>query len=196
MPSRMVAVSRMETRSARSIWSTVWMPETVIRFGTRSLTRSACSFGDSLSSFCTSAYESSSAMLFLSTPVMMGGEHGGSIDHRVALHRGFLLERAIDPGRRKAEGRFGCMCARQLYLPAGGVHDHVLARPHLAAAGLHFLDLDDVGIRVELHIVEKLHGRHHEAHFDRQRAPKRLDLLGQPVAAVTRIAQRTKLGAS
>ena len=40
--------------------------------------------------------------------------------------------------------------------------------------------------------MSRLHGRHHEAHFDRQRAPKRLDLLGQPVAAVRRIDQRQK----
>ena len=42
--------------------------DTVIRLA-RSLTRSACSFGNSLSSFCTSPYESSSAMLLLSSSV-------------------------------------------------------------------------------------------------------------------------------
>ena len=42
-PSRIVARSRIETRSARRICSTCWIPETVMRLGTRSLTKSACS---------------------------------------------------------------------------------------------------------------------------------------------------------
>ena len=54
MPSRMVARSRIETRSASRICSTRWMPETVICAGTMSLISSLCSFGSSLSSFCTS----------------------------------------------------------------------------------------------------------------------------------------------
>ena len=82
------------------------------------------------------------------------------------------------------------MHARQIHLAAGRVHDHELARPDPAAAGLHFLDLDDVGIRVELDIVEDAHRRHDEAHLDRERAPQRLDLLGQAVAALRRIHQR------
>jgi hypothetical protein len=37
MPSRMVERSRIETRSASSVCRTRWMPEMVMRFGTRSL---------------------------------------------------------------------------------------------------------------------------------------------------------------
>jgi len=62
--------------------------------------------------------------------------------------------------------------------------------PQLAAAGLDFLDLDDIGVGVELHVVEQAHRRHHEAHLHRQRPAQRLDLLGEPVAAVGRIDQR------
>ena len=62
--------------------------------------------------------------------------------------------------------------------------------PDLAAAGLDFLDLDDVGVGVELHIVEDAHRRHDEAHLDRERAAQRLDLLGQAVGAIWRVDQR------
>ncbi len=82
-----------------------------------------------------------------------------------------------------------CMPGK-LDLAAGRVHDHVLARPDLAAAGLHFLDLDDVAVGVELHVVEDAHGGHDEAHLDRERAAQRLDLLGQTVAAAWRVDQR------
>ena len=59
-----------------------------------------------------------------------------------------------------------------------------------AAAGFDFLDLDDVAVGVELHIVEDAHGGHDEAHLDRERPAQRLDLLGQAVGAVGRIDQR------
>ena len=120
----------------------------------------------------------------------MRGQHGGGIDHGVALHRGLFLERGLDPGRRQAEGRLGGVGAGQVHLAAGRVHDHVLAGPQLAGAGLDLLDLDDVGVGVELHIVEDAHRRHDEAHLDGERAAQRLDLLGEAVAAVGRIDQR------
>ena len=120
----------------------------------------------------------------------MRGEHGGGVDHRVALHRGFFFQCAVDPCRRQAECRLGGMCAGQLHLAAGGVHDHELAGPDLAAAGFDLFHLDDVGIGVELDIVEDAHGRHDEAHFGRKRPAQRLDLLGQAIAAVRRVDQR------
>ena len=120
----------------------------------------------------------------------MGREHGRRVDDGVALDGGFLLERGIDPGRRQAEGRLGGVDAGHRHLAAAGIHDHVLARPDAAGAGVHLLDLDRVGVGVELHVVEDAHRRHHEAHLDRERAPQRLDLLGQPVGAVGRIDQR------
>src|SRR2546430_611132 len=49
---------------------------------------------------------------------------------------------------------------------------------------LHFLDLDDIGVGLELDIIEDAHRRHHESHLDRQRTAQRLDLLGQPIGAV------------
>ena len=76
------------------------------------------------------------------------------------------------------------------HLAAGRVHDHELAGPDLAGAGLDLLDLDDVGVGVELHVVEDAHRRHDEAHLGGERTAQRLDLLGQPVAAVRRIDQR------
>ena len=75
-------------------------------------------------------------------------------------------------------------------LVAGGVHDHELVRPDLAGAGVDFLDLDDVGVGLELDVVEDAHRRHHKAHFDRERAAQRLDLLGQAVGAVGAVDQR------
>ena len=60
----------------------------------------------------------------------------------------------------------------------------------LPGAGVDFLDLDDVGVGLELHIVEDAHRRHHKAHLDRERAAQRLDLLGQAVGAVGRVDQR------
>ena len=78
----------------------------------------------------------------------------------------------------------------QFHLAAGRVHDHVLAGPDLAAAGLDLFDLDRIAVGVELDVVEDAHGRHHEAHFDGERTAQRLDLLGQPVAAVGRIDHR------
>ncbi len=120
----------------------------------------------------------------------MRRQHGRGIDHGVALERRLFLLRDVDPGRRQAEGRLGGVNAGQVHLRAGRVHDHVLARPDLAGAGVDFLDLDDVGVGLELHVVEDAHRRHHEAHLDRKRAAQRLDLLGQPVAAVRRVDQR------
>ena len=118
------------------------------------------------------------------------GEHGRGVDDGVALDRSFFLERGVDPGRRQAEGRLGGVHAGQRHLIAGRVHDHVLAVPHLAGAGLDLLDLDDIAVGVELHVVEDAHRRHDEAHLDRERAAQRLDLLGQAVGAVGRVDQR------
>jgi len=72
----------------------------------------------------------------------------------------------------------------------GGVHDHELVRPDLAGTGIHFLDLDDIGVRLELHIVENAHRRHDKAHLDRQRAAQRLDLFGEAVATVGAVDER------
>ena len=57
-------------------------------------------------------------------------------------------------------------------------------------AGVDLLDLDDVGVGLELDVVEDAHRRHDEAHLGRERAAQRLDLLGQPVGAVRRVDQR------
>ena len=120
----------------------------------------------------------------------MRGQHGGGVHHGVALERGLFLGPGVDPGGRQAEGRLGGVGARQFHLAAARVHDHVLAGPDLAAAGLDLLDLDDVAVCVELHVVEDAHGRHHETHLGGERVAQRLDLLGQPVGAVGRIDQR------
>ena len=100
------------------------------------------------------------------------------------------FERGVDPGRGQSECRLGGMRAGQRHLIAGRIHHHVLAVPDLAGAGLDLLDLDDVGVGVELHIVEDAHRGHDEAHFDRQRSAQRLDLLGQAVGAVGCVDQR------
>ena len=60
----------------------------------------------------------------------------------------------------------------------------------LSGAGVHFLDLDDVGVGLELDVVEDAHRRHHKAHLDRERASQRLDLFGQAVCAVRAVDQR------
>ena len=98
----------------------------------------------------------------------MGGEHGRGIDHGVALDRSLLLERGVDPGGRQPERGLGRMDAGQVHLSTGRVHHHVMARPDAAGAGLHLLDLDDVGVGVELHVVEDTHRRHDEAHVGGQ----------------------------
>ena len=120
----------------------------------------------------------------------MGRQHGRGIDHRIALQRGFLLQAGIDPGRRQSEGRLDGVDAGHADLVSAGVHDHELVRPDPAGAGIHFLDLDDVGVGLELHIVEDAHRRHHKAHLDRERAAQRLDLLGEAVGAVGAVHQR------
>ena len=96
---------------------------------------------------------------------------------------------SIQVAGRPNVGSVVCTPGSVTCLPAG-VHDHVLAVPHLAGAGLHLLDLDDVAVGVELHVVEDAHRRHDEAHLDRERAAQRLDLLGQAVGAVGRVDQR------
>ena len=100
----------------------------------------------------------------------VGGEHGRGVHHRIALDRSFFLERGIDPGRRQAEGWFRRVRAGQRDLLAAWVHHHVLAVPDFAGAGFHLLDLDDVGVGVELNVVEDAHRGHDKAHFDRERA--------------------------
>ena len=98
----------------------------------------------------------------------MRRQHGRGVDHRVALHRRFFFLRDVDPGGRQAEGGLGGVQAGQLHLRAGRIHDHVLARPDAAGAALDLLDLDDVAVGFELDVVEDAHGRHYEAHLDRQ----------------------------
>lgn len=117
-------------------------------------------------------------------------EHGRGVDDGVALERGLFLEAGIDPGRGQAEGRLGGVDAGHLHLAAAGVHDHELVRPDLAGAGVDLLDLDDVGVGLELHVVENAHRRHDKAHLDRERAAQRLDLLGEAVGAVGAIDER------
>jgi hypothetical protein len=80
--------------------------------------------------------------------------------------------------------------ARQIHLAAVRIHDHVAARMNLAGAGIHFLDLDDVAVRFELHIVENAHGRHDEAHLGREIAAQRLDLFGEAVVALRAVDER------
>ncbi len=120
----------------------------------------------------------------------VGREHGRGIDHGIALDRGLLLQRRIDPRGGQPERRLGGVDARQQHLRAGGIHHHELGRPDAAGAGVDLLDLDRVGVGLELHVVEDAHRRHDEAELGRERAPQRLDLLGEPVGAVGRVDQR------
>ncbi len=120
----------------------------------------------------------------------MGRHHGRGVDHGIALQRSLFLQRGVDPCRRQAERRFGGVDAGDVDLIAGGVHDHVLVRPDPARAGVDLLDLDDVGVGLELHVVEDSHRRHHKSHFDRQRAAQRLDLFGEAILAVGAVDQR------
>src|SRR5262249_32408315 len=106
------------------------------------------------------------------------------------LDRAFFLERSIDPGRRQPERRFLGVDAGQVHLSACRVHDHVLAGPDAPASSLDLLDLDHIGVGVELNVVEDAHRRHHESHLDCKRAPQRLDLLGEAVAAVGGVDER------
>ena len=82
------------------------------------------------------------------------------------------------------------MLAGQLHLPAHRVHRHVQAGEDLALAGLDLLDAHDIGVRVELHVVEDAHRRHHESGFGGELAPQRLDLLGEAVVAVGGVDER------
>ena len=82
------------------------------------------------------------------------------------------------------------MDAGERHLPAGRVHDHVLAGPDAAAAGVDLLDLDHIGVGLEQHVLEDAHGRHHKPHLGRERAAQRLDLLGEAVGAVAGVDQR------
>ena len=59
-----------------------------------------------------------------------------------------------------------------------------------AVARVHFPDLDDVAVGVELDVVEDAHRRHDEAHFGGQRPAQRLDLLGEPIAVAGGVDQR------
>ena len=190
MPSRMVARSRIETRSARRICSTRWMPETRDQRRHQVLEQFGLFLRQFLEQLLHFAVGQQLRHVALEQFGQVRRQHGGGVDHGVALDRRLFLERGVDPGGRQAEGRLGGVGAGQLHLAAGRVHDHVLAGPDLAGAGVDFLDLDDIGVGVELHVVEDAHRRHHEAHLDRERAAQRLDLLGQPVAAVGRIDQR------
>ena len=119
----------------------------------------------------------------------MRRQHGRGINHRIALHRRFLFERAVDPCCRESESWLGGVRAGQFHLPAGRIHNHVLPGPNLAAAGLDFLHFDNVGVRVELHVVETSNSGHDESQFDRKRAAQRPDLLGQAIAAIGRVDQ-------
>jgi hypothetical protein len=57
-------------------------------------------------------------------------------------------------------------------------------------AGVDLLELDHIGIGLELDVVEDPHRRHHESHFAGERAAQRLDLLGEAIRAVGRVDQR------
>ena len=108
----------------------------------------------------------------------------------VIRYRRVFLERTVDPCCGQPEGRLGGVRARQLHLAAGRIHDHVLSGPHFATAGLNFLDLDDIRIRIKLHVVENADGGHDKSHLDGKRTSQSLDLLGETIAAVRRIHQR------
>ncbi len=120
----------------------------------------------------------------------MGRKHGGGVDHGIALQRRLFLQAGVDPGRRQSEGRLdGVDAGHADWLPPGSMTMNWV-RPDPAGAGVHFLDLDDVGVGLQLDIVEDAHRRHHKAHLDRQRTAQRLDLLGQAVGAVGAVHQR------
>lgn len=163
-PSRIVARSRIETRSARRICSTRWIPETVMRLGTRSLTKSACSL-QFLLEFLHLSIGEQFRHIVLEELGEMRRQHGRGINHRIAFHRRFLFERAVDPCCRESESWLGGVRAGQFHLPAGRIHNHVLPGPNLAAAGLDFLHFDNVGVRVELHVVENSNSGHDESQF-------------------------------
>ena len=75
--------------------------------GTMSLTSSPCSFGSSLSSFCTSRVGEQLRHVGLEQLGQMRRQHGRGVDHGVALHRRLFLQRGVDPGGGQAEGRLG-----------------------------------------------------------------------------------------
>ena len=112
----------------------------------------------------------------------MGGEHRAGIDHGEAAEAGFLAQRRRHPGGGQAEGRLGGVGAGQVDGQALGIHDQEGAGEQFALAGIDFLDADAVFVGAQLHIVQDAHRRHHKAHFLRQLAAQRLDLVGDAVA--------------
>ena len=120
----------------------------------------------------------------------VGREHRRRIDHGVALEGGLVLERSVDPAGRQAEGRLGGVGPRHVERAAGRIQNHELLGIEHAVSCRDFLDLDDIGIGVELHVVENAHRRHDEAHFAGQLAAQRLDLLGQAVVVAPAGNQR------
>ena len=62
----------------------------------------------------------------------------------------------------------------------------------MAAAGLDLLDLHDVAVGFQMHVVEQAYRRHDEAHFPGELAPERLDLFGQLVLSVLSVDERQK----
>ena len=187
MPSRMVERSRIEMRSASRICSTRWMPETVIWPGTMSLTSFALLLRQLLEQLLDLGVGQQLGHVALDQFGQMGGEHGGGVDHGIAAERGLFLAARRRPrspaGRRSA--RWCASPGRSTWLPRGSMTMYWSGQTS-PRAGLDLLDLDDVGVGVELHVVEDAHRRHHEAHLDGQRPAQRLDLLGQPVGAVGR----------
>ena len=61
-----------------------------------------------------------------------------------------------------------CMPGRFTWPPAGSMTMNWPGQIR-SAAGVHFLDLDDVGVGLELDVVEDAHRRHDEAHLDCER---------------------------
>ena len=83
-------------------------------------------------------------------------------------------------GRPKA-GSVVCG-AGQVDGQALGIHDQEAAGEKFALAGIEFLDADAILVGAQLHIVEDAHRRHDKAHFLRQLAAQRLDLVGDAMA--------------
>ncbi|MNT47195.1 hypothetical protein D3C72_1838900 [compost metagenome] len=95
----------------------------------------------------------------------VGGDHGAGVDHGIAQRLRLVAFAGVDPDRRQAEGRIGRRGALQLAADLAWVDGHELADEGLAAAHLHALEQDTVGVGADFQVVADVHRRHQEAEF-------------------------------
>ncbi len=116
-------------------------------------------------------------------------EHGDGIDNRVAVELRLLALALGDPERRQAERGLRRLDARDFLEDRARVHREVVVEHELSLGDLDALELDDVGVGLDLDVVTDADRRHDEAELERALPPDHDDAVEQ-VAALPLVDER------